>query len=94
MNSSVLKALLYRTHMQNASMQVWNAELFPGGIASLAFDWTAENLFWGNSLHPSLRVIHPISKQRVILKDGVANPVSMCVDPGEGYSNSAFHSGL
>uniref|UniRef100_X1YZB7 EGF-like domain-containing protein n=1 Tax=Capitella teleta TaxID=283909 RepID=X1YZB7_CAPTE len=68
----------------DSRIYAWSPIIFPGGVISLAFDWTAQNLFWGNRLQPSIHVLRRSGQESVLLKTGVADPVAMCVDPGQG----------
>ena len=74
-------------------------ELLPGASLgqpkSLAFDWLARNLYWGSTTPPGIGVMRldGTTYFRKILvgstgnETGVANPVSMCLDPVEGLVN-------
>lgn len=79
-----MQGQLHMMLMNESRIYAWSPIIFPGGVISLAFDWTAQNLFWGNRLQPSIHVLRRSGQESVLLKTGVADPVAMCVDPGQG----------
>ena len=66
-----------------------------GQPKSLVFDWSARNLYWGSISPPGISVMRldgSTHYRRMLLgntgnETGVANPVSMCLDPVEGLVN-------
>ena len=89
---SYLQPSIYRIKLDGTN----KTEIAPGASlgkpSTLAFDWSARNLYWGSMSPPSISVMNLDDSdyyRRVLLgntgnETGVARPVSMCIDAEAG----------
>ncbi|XP_033127863.1 low-density lipoprotein receptor-related protein 2-like [Anneissia japonica] len=82
--------VIKRTLITGENSTTVSPSAYVGSPSSIAIDWLADNMYWGNpTMHTIevMRLYEDVAYRKVILSSkggNVDNPVSMCVNPNNG----------